>query len=144
MADESNSEALASGSRNFSDFTIDTEFAIKLRSDQSADREAFFDYLVNLPPAATDMEIRSLSDLKSLTCFIQALTIRLQARKDFEAIQAYISVLIAAHGEVMLANEELRESLLALQTTQIAESKRLLDRMAYATGTLAFIRDAPL
>ena len=45
------------------------------------------------------------------------------------------------HGDVIVANPELREELETLQAVQRKESEKLLELLASSMGTLGFVRD---
>ena len=100
----------------------------------------FFEHAKTLSPAAIDLEIRSLVSLDHLGFFLHALTARLRSHRDFEAVQALMSVFLAVHGDVLIANAELRDRLAALKDEQRKQSRRLRDLVSYATGTLSFLR----
>lgn len=95
-----------------------------------------------LPPSTLDLEIRSLISLAHLSSFINALTQRLKSHRDYEAIQAIMSVFLRVHGDMLIANAELKEALGALRLEQERESKRLRELVGYALGTLGFLRGA--
>ena len=101
---------------------------------------AFFEYAKALSPAALDLEIRSLVSLDHLSLFLHALTSRLSSHKDFEAVQALMSVFLTVHADILIANDELRERLGQLKQEQKRESGRLRELMGYAMGTLGFLR----
>ncbi|KAI0031820.1 Utp21-domain-containing protein [Vararia minispora EC-137] len=103
--------------------------------------ESFFSYTKTLLPAALDLELRSLTALDHLAHFLRALTQRLTSRQDFEAVQTYLAVLVRVHGDVLVANLELRQHLEALLAAQRRESGRVLELIAASLGTLAFVRD---
>ena len=94
-----------------------------------------------LTPAAIDLELRSLVTLESQNLFLNALARRLQTKKDFEAVQAFMNVFLRLHGEVLIENPELRQGMEALREVQQAESSHLMELVASSLGTLAFVRD---
>jgi U3 small nucleolar RNA-associated protein 21 len=104
--------------------------------------EAFFTYAKSLSPAAADLEIRSLATVEDLSLFLCALSQRLKSRRDFEAVQTYLNVLLHVHGETLVSNPEIRGDLDSFLSLQRQESGRLLDSIASCLGTLAFVRDA--
>lgn len=108
---------------------------------QNADN-TFFEYTKALSPAALDLEIRSLISLDHLSLFIHALTQRLKSHRDFEAVQALLSVFLTVHADILMANSELRDRLGELKDAQRKESKRLGELVSYAMGTLGFLRSA--
>lgn len=103
--------------------------------------EDLFAYAKTLSPAAMDLELRSLVTLDDIRMFLAALTSRLKSHRDFEAIQTYQNVFLRMHGDVIVANPELREELETLQAVQRKESEKLLELLASSMGTLGFVRD---
>ena len=103
--------------------------------------EVFFNYAKMLSPAALDLELRSLVTLDSLTLFINALTQRLVSHRDFEAVQAMQNVFLRMHGDILIANSEMRPELEKLAEVQRKESQRVLELVASSLGTLGFVRD---
>jgi U3 small nucleolar RNA-associated protein 21 len=73
---------------------------------------------------------------------LTALIGRLRSHRDFEAVQAFMSVFLSVHGDVLIANGELRERLEVLRDEQKKESGRLLELISYSLGTLGFLRSA--
>jgi U3 small nucleolar RNA-associated protein 21 len=100
----------------------------------------FFEYLKSLSPSALDLEIRSLSSLEHLSLFLTCLIGRLRSHRDFEAVQAVMSVFLTVHGDVLISNTELAGQLEELRDAQIKEGKRLSELVGYAMGTLGFLR----
>ncbi|KAG5644038.1 hypothetical protein DXG03_009190 [Asterophora parasitica] len=122
--------------------SAESTFYQKLLADaRDGDYESFFVFAKSLSPAALDLEIRSLLTLESLGVFINALRRRLLSHRDFEAVQALHSVLLNVHGDVLVENVELQQSLEELLVVQKKESQRVLDLIASSLGTLAFVRD---
>jgi hypothetical protein len=106
--------------------------------------QSFFEYLKALSPSATDLELRSLLSLAHLGRFLHGLARRLASHRDFEAVQTLLAVFLRIHGDVLVANYELRDGLLAVRETQRAEAERLQNLTHYALGTLAFLRSTPV
>lgn len=94
-----------------------------------------------LSPAALDLELRSLVTLANLSLFMNALRQRLLSHRDFEAVQAMQNVFIKMHGDVLIANPEMRRDLERLSAVQEKESERVLELIASSLGTLGFVRD---
>ena len=88
-----------------------------------------------------DLEVRSLVKIGDLRSFMIALIQRLQSRRDFEAVQTYQSIFLRIHGEVLVANPELLETMKRLLSVQKAESERVLDLVTSSLGTLDFVRE---
>lgn len=63
--------------------------------------DGLFSRLFALSPSALDLEIRSLAGVDQLELFMQAMTARLRSRRDFEAVQAVMSVFLTIHGDVL-------------------------------------------
>ncbi|KAH9180505.1 Utp21-domain-containing protein [Lactarius sanguifluus] len=103
--------------------------------------ETFFAFAKSLSPAAVDLEIRSLVTVQDLGIFLNALSQRLNSRRDFEAVQTYLNLFLRVHGEILVQSAELRSDLEALLLLQRQESSRLLDSISSCLGTLAFVRD---
>ncbi|THH30375.1 hypothetical protein EUX98_g3830 [Antrodiella citrinella] len=113
-------------------------------SDENEDGhsdDVFYDYIKTLSPAAIDVEIRSLATLDSQRLFLTALIQRLRSHRDFEAVQTFQSIFLRIHGEVLVANEELRGELERLKEVQVTESERVIELLASSLGTLGFVRD---
>ena len=109
------------------------------KANDSTDN-TFFEYLKFLSPSALDLEIRSLSSLEHLSLFLTALIGRLRSHRDFEAVQAIMSVFLTVHGDLLISNEELAGQLEELREAQGKEGKRLSELVGYAMGTLGFLR----
>ncbi|THH13858.1 hypothetical protein EW146_g6403 [Bondarzewia mesenterica] len=109
--------------------------------DRGGNYELFFSYTKALSPAAIDLELRSLVTLDALQLFLHALTQRLRSHRDFEAVQTYLNVFLRMHGDVLIANVEVRRDLETLLEIQKRESDRVLELIASSLGTLAFVRD---
>ncbi|KZV81337.1 Utp21-domain-containing protein [Exidia glandulosa HHB12029] len=123
----------------------ESEFVRRLaEEDLEGDHEDFFQYARELSPAALDLELRGLTRLPVLERFIRALAARLASRRDFEAVQAMVGVLLRLHGDVLVENAgEMEVCLTALREAQSKETGRVLEMTAQALGTLAFVRAAP-
>ena len=93
-----------------------------------------------LSPAAIDIELRSLVTLDSIKLFLHALTQRVHSRRDFEAVQAIQNVFLKMHGDLFIANPELKEELKKLAEAQQKESQRVLKLLSSSLGILGFVR----
>jgi U3 small nucleolar RNA-associated protein 21 len=102
--------------------------------------QKFFEYLKALSPASIDLELRSLTTLPHLSSFLTSLAGRLSSHRDFEAVQTFLAVFLRIHGDVLVANPELKDGLKRVELEQEKETKRLMDLTGYALGTLAFLR----
>lgn len=120
---------------------LESEFVRRLaKEDEDGDYAAFFEYIKALSPSAVDLEIRSLVSLDHLAAFLSALLGRLRSHRDFEAVQAFLSVFLNVHGDVLIANSELCSLLERLEKEQKREAGRLQELISYSLGTLAFLR----
>lgn len=123
--------------------------------------EPFIAYLSSLPPAAADVEIRSLSPIlgtdepsftdpslkrnqSELTLFVRALTTRLRQKHDYELVNAWMTVFLKVHGESVVEDPGLsgglRESLAEWRTVQQEEAKRLGDMLGFCKGVVGWLR----
>lgn len=103
--------------------------------------EMFFRYIKSLSPAAIDFEIRSLLGLEDLQKFVEALTTRLRSKRDIEAVQALMRVLLDIHSDVLISNgEELEDALEKLLAEHKRQSERIRAMSNYALGTMSFLR----
>lgn len=100
-----------------------------------------FTYIKSLSPAAIDLELRSIVTLEGISLFLNALTRRLRSHRDFEAVQAFLSVFLKVHGEVLIENSEMREALETLHEAQNQASSNVLELITSSKGALGFIRD---
>ncbi|PFH51760.1 hypothetical protein AMATHDRAFT_141834 [Amanita thiersii Skay4041] len=112
-----------------------------LAEDINGSYNNFFNYAKTLSPAALDLEIRTLVSMDGMDAFLNALTQRLLSHRDFEAVQAFQSVFLRTHAEVLISNSELRTRLEKLASVQQTESHRVLELLASSLGTLGFVRD---
>jgi U3 small nucleolar RNA-associated protein 21 len=120
---------------------MESEFTRRLAAEnEHGDYDAFFTYMKALSPSAVDLEIRSLVSLDHLGAFLAALLGRLRSHRDFEAVQAFLAVFLNVHGDVLIANPELRGTLERLDAAQKKEGARLAELLSYSLGTLAFLR----
>ena len=105
----------------------------------TGDYEPFIEHLKNLSPSTADIEIRSLNP-DELPPFVAALTHRLGQRRDYELVQAWMSVFLRIHGEAVPGNESLRGALGEWRVEQGREGRRLNDLVGYCGGVLGFLR----
>ncbi|KAI9847435.1 MAG: hypothetical protein M1838_000878 [Thelocarpon superellum] len=112
---------------------------------QAGDYEPFLTHLKSLSPAAVDLEIRSLRTQKSpseLGLFVSVLTDRLRHRLDYELVQAWMSVFLRLHAEVIAQDEAVKMALRAWRAEQEREATRLAATMGYCAGVVSFLRSA--
>ncbi|KAF9014099.1 Utp21-domain-containing protein [Cyathus striatus] len=102
-----------------------------LAEKESGNYESFFNFAKTLSPAALDLELRTLNSIDDLRAFINALT----------KVQAFQSVFIRMHGDIITANIELQGDMDKLLVVQKKESHRVLELISSSLGTLSFVRD---
>jgi U3 small nucleolar RNA-associated protein 21 len=102
-------------------------------------------HLSSLPPSAADIAIRTLDTTPPYTelhTFIQALTARLQERKDYELVQAWMSVFLRLHGDVVGKDEGLVGGLRKWQEEAKRERERVGGLVGYSVGVVGWVRSA--
>ncbi|KAK5998621.1 U3 small nucleolar RNA-associated-like protein [Cladobotryum mycophilum] len=127
---------------------LEEAFTSKLRAGATSNNyEEFIEHLKTLSPSSADLELRSLSigsgdaDSNELLHFIQALAARLNARKDYELTQAWMTVFLRLHFDVVMANGALLEALEQWKAQQERECSRLDDLVGYCSGVVGFLRN---
>lgn len=137
------SSALASrsaASASTSEFTRHLDLAT-----QTAEYAAVLSYLSSLPPSAADLAIRTLDTIPPYTelrTFMKALTVRLEERKDYELVQAWMSVFLRLHGDVVAKDESLIEELRKWQEEAKRERERVGGLVGYSVGVVGWVRSA--
>ncbi|GJN66761.1 hypothetical protein PLIIFM63780_004229 [Purpureocillium lilacinum] len=122
-------------------------FSTKLRTAAASNNyDEFIEHLKSLSPSSADLELRSLSvgtgDNKDneLLHFIHALTARLMARKDYELTQAWMTVFLRLHFDVVMESTTLLAALEQWKAHQEQECNRLDDLVGYCGGVVSFLR----
>ncbi|KAH0531999.1 hypothetical protein TsFJ059_000749 [Trichoderma semiorbis] len=121
-------------------------FTSKLRAGAAdGNYDDFIEHLKSLSPSTADLELRSLSlgeddDSNELLHFIRALTTRLQARKDYELTQAWMTVFLRLHFDMVMENKTLLKALEEWKGQQEKECYRLDDLVGYCSGVVSFLR----
>ena len=122
--------------------STESPFTVTLRTGtQTRDYAPFIDHLKSLPPSAADIEIRSLKPNESVP-FVTALRWRLQQRRDYELVQAWMAVFLKIHGETVCDDSMLVEALQAWRLEQAEEGRRLGELVGYCGGVVGFLRSA--
>jgi U3 small nucleolar RNA-associated protein 21 len=99
-----------------------------------------------LSPSNADLELRSLSlgngadDSNELLHFIRALTAQLKARRDYELTQAWMTVFLRLHFDVVMESQSLLAALEQWKGLQEKECDRLDDLVGYCSGVVGFLR----
>ncbi|KAI4943940.1 hypothetical protein J4E91_009087 [Alternaria rosae] len=102
-------------------------------------------HLSSLPPSAADIAIRTLDTTEPYTelrTFIEALTARLQERRDYELVQAWMSVFLRLHGDVVVKDPELVGGLRKWQEEAKRERERVGGLVGYSVGVVGWVRSA--
>ncbi|KAE8348432.1 Utp21 specific WD40 associated putative domain-containing protein [Aspergillus coremiiformis] len=131
-----------------------SRFTILLQSGRdTGDFQPFIEYFKSLSPAKADLEIRSLDPRvcqghSELSDFVLALSTRLLSKNDFELVNAWMSVFLKIHGDVVLncsecnENEVLRKALVNWSLVQQREGQRLAELVGYCRGVVGFLRSS--
>ncbi|KAI1755584.1 WD domain-containing protein [Xylaria castorea] len=111
----------------------------------SGNYDSFIEHLKALAPATADLELRSLSpgdsdDSNELLHFIRALTSRLKARRDYELTQAWMTVFLRLHFDVIIESDTLMSALREWKAHQAEECSRLNNLVGYCGGVVSFLR----
>lgn len=80
------------------------------------------------------------SEDNELLHFIRALTARLVARRDYELTQAWMTVFLRLHFDVVMENEVLLDELRRWKTHEEKEKDRLDKLVGYCGGVVGFLR----
>ncbi|RSM00974.1 hypothetical protein CEP52_008777 [Fusarium oligoseptatum] len=109
--------------------------------------DEFIEHLKSLSPSSADLELRSLSigdgneGSNELLHFIRALTARLKARRDYELTQAWMTVFLKLHFDVVMESEDLLAALSEWKEYQEKECSRLDGLVGYCSGVVTFLRN---
>ncbi|KAF2657992.1 Utp21-domain-containing protein [Lophiostoma macrostomum CBS 122681] len=122
------------------EFTRHLEYA-----SQTANYASMLSYLASLPPSAADIAIRTLETVPPYTelhTFMKALAARLEARRDYELVQAWMSVFLRLHGDVIAKDEGLVQELRKWQEEAKRERERVGGLVGYSVGVVGWIKSA--
>ncbi|KAI9803156.1 MAG: hypothetical protein M1833_001227 [Piccolia ochrophora] len=112
---------------------------------RTKDYTSFSAHLSTLSPSASDLAIRSLTS-SEINLFLHALTGRLREKRDYELVQAWMTVFLRAHGEEVRRDdadgEQLRDSLRAWRVEQEREAERLDALVGFCGGVLTWLRSS--
>lgn len=107
----------------------------------------FIEHLKALSPSSADLELRSMSvgdagdsDSNELLHFIRALTARLTAKRDYELTQAWMTVFLRLHFDLVMETEVLLDELKVWKAHQEIEKDRLSNLVGYCGGVVSFLR----
>lgn len=102
-------------------------------------------YLSSLPPSAADVAIRTLDTTEPYTelrTFIEALSARLEERRDYELVQAWMSVFLRLHGDTLVKDQDLVAELRKWQEEAKRERERVGGLVGYSVGVVGWVRSA--
>ncbi|CBX99958.1 hypothetical protein IAQ61_002826 [Plenodomus lingam] len=102
-------------------------------------------YLSSLPPSAADVAIRTLNaeePYTELRTFIEALSARLKERRDYELVQAWMSVFLRLHGDTLVKDQSLIDELRKWQEEANRERERIGGLVGYSVGVVGWVRSA--
>lgn len=137
------SSALASRS---STATSTNEFTRLLaQASSTSSYTSLLAYLSSLPPSAADVAIRTLDTTEPYTelrTFIEALSARLKERRDYELVQAWMSVFLRLHGDTLAKDQELIGELRKWQEEANRERERVGGLVGYSVGVVGWVRSA--
>lgn len=111
---------------------------------ENGDFAEFLQHLVGLSPGSVDLEIRSLNSYEpfsELVWFISALKQGLESNQDFDLYEAFMSLLIKAHGDVLHAHNQNEALKLALSEWESCHTAgdNLDSLVKYCAGVVNFI-----
>ena len=115
------------------------------QATQTSEYAPLLSYLSSLPPSAADIAIRTLDTTEPYTelrTFIQALTARLRERRDYELVQAWMSVFLKLHGDTVVKSKELVDGLKKWQEEAKRERERVGGLVGYSVGVVGWVRSA--
>lgn len=146
-AEETKSRVLSSALTSKSSASASTNEFTRLLA-QAAETEEYasiLSYLATLNPSAADLAIRTLDTIPPYTelhTFLRALTSRLEERKDYELVQAWMSVFLRLHGDTIAKDDKLVDELRRWQAQAKKEKERLSGLVGYSVGVVGWVRSA--
>lgn len=122
------------------------------RFSTSLDPEAshLIAHLSSLSPSQMDLEIRTLA-VPEMVPFINALTVRLQMKRDFELVNSFMACFLRMHGDVVQESEEeeeeddddnLKSTMRRWDQAMRREEERLGQLVGYCKGVIDFLRSS--
>ncbi|KAL4811574.1 Utp21 specific WD40 associated putative domain-containing protein [Aspergillus unguis] len=122
---------------------------------ESGDFNLFFSEVKSLTPAKLELEIRSLDlqvrgDQSEMSAFILALSDLLASKRDFELANAWMTVFLKIHSDVVAAcsdsdnaaDTKLKDSLATWSRVQQTEIQRLSGLVGYCRGVVGFLKSS--
>jgi U3 small nucleolar RNA-associated protein 21 len=144
-ADEPKSRISSSALASRSAASTSTNVFSRLLSGaaQTEKYSALLSYLASLSPSAADLAIRTLDAIPPFTelhTFMKALAARLAERKDYELVQAWMSVFLRLHGDTIVNDENLVMQLRKWQEEAKRERERVGGLVGYSVGVVGWVR----
>jgi len=99
-------------------------------------------HLSSLPPSSVDLAIRTLDPsppYSELVRFLEALTKRLQQRRDYELIETWFAVFLRCHGDVLMESTEVRDALERWRHESSKASRSVDDMIGMCRGVGGWI-----
>ena len=124
---------------------FESKFTRLLREGhESKDYTEFLSNLIGLPPNSVDLEIRSLNSFEpydEIVWFIESITQGLKSNKNFELYEAFMSLLLKAHGDVIHMNNKNKDISQALREWDQyhKNNDRLDDLVKYCSAVINFV-----
>lgn len=124
---------------------FESKFTRLLREGhESRDYTEFLSNLIGLPPNSVDLEIRSLNSFEpydEIVWFIESITQGLKSNKNFELYEAFMSLLLKAHGDVIHMNNKNKDISQALREWDQyhKNNDRLDDLVKYCSAVISFV-----
>jgi U3 small nucleolar RNA-associated protein 21 len=116
-----------------------------VHATETADYTPLLTHLSSLPPSAADIAIRTLDTTEPYTelrTFIEALTARLQEGRDYELVQAWMSVFLRLHGDIVVKDSDLVGELRKWQEDAKRGRERVGGLVGYSVGVVGWVRSA--
>lgn len=126
-------------------YSFESEFTRLLhRNGKNQKFDEFLNFIVNAPPSVIDLELRSLNTLppyNELCLFVDSLTQGINSNKNFDLIQAFFSLFLKVHGDIIYnANDHTLNTAIDRWTKANRErNKRLDELIKYCSGVIDFI-----
>lgn len=127
-------------------YNFESDFTKLLRQGNiNNDYSEFLACLVNLSPATTDLEVRSLNSfppLTEMTNFVNALCQGISTNKNYDIYQAIFAMFLKNHGDVIYNNhqESQLHAALAQYDTINSTKKNTIDELSkYCSGVIDFL-----
>jgi U3 small nucleolar RNA-associated protein 21 len=107
------------------------------------DASHLISHLSSLPPSQMDLEIRTLT-VSEMVPFVEALTTRLQLKRDFELVNSFMACFLRMHGDVVQEsdNGDLKAAMRRWDQAMRREEERLGQLVGYCKGVIDFLRSS--